>query len=203
MYQDQSASFLNKEHLILYTEDFGILFSEGCKPLFGRRMYVGFNLCLLKRSWRHSKNCMNISLRSNLKTFILGYFIFTTNVWLGFKNLQSMNIKLSAAGSTCCYNKKETCTKFIVRKRISSSLMLFLFWFYESSDKGWVVVNVFINPKQLLYFVRKNIFILFVFKMCYIYPSSWKALSNCTRNIAVFSIIHSWLTLLKSTLHLL
>lgn len=62
--------------------------------------------------------------------------------------------------------------KIIVRKRIPSSLMLFLFWFYESLDKGWVVVNVFMNPKQLLYFVRKNVFILFVFKMSYIYPSS-------------------------------
>lgn len=107
MYQAQSASFLNKEQLVLYTEDFGILFSEDCKPLFGRRVYVVFNSCLLTRRWRHSKNCMNMSLRSNLNTFILGYFIFTTNVGLGFKKHQSLNIKLWAAGSTCGYNKKK------------------------------------------------------------------------------------------------
>lgn len=63
--------------------------------------------------------------------------------------------------------------------------MLFLFWFYERLDKGWVVVNVIMNPKELLYFARKNVFLLFVFKISYIYPSSWKALSNCTRNISV------------------
>lgn len=67
---------------------------------------------------------------------------------------------------------KEACMKFIVRKIISSSLMLFLFWFYERLDKGWVVVNVIMNPKEPLYFVRKNVFLLFVFKISYIYPSS-------------------------------
>lgn len=111
-------------------------------------------------------------LSNHFNTFISGSLNLTTNAGLGFKNHHSLKAKLSDAGTTYGYNKKKHSQRLLYVNAYHSN-WCYSGWaadVYENLDKWCVVVNMFMNPKQLLYFCRKKCLCI----VCI--PSAWYVL---------------------------